>query len=199
MRTDAPARWRESLTFLRLTAGPTATDGAHPGCDGGATPGSHPSQPETPGILRLSAHRARTWVRRLRAQAGSHPDGKNLRNSAGFRRPSAAGRCELRTRFAAVASEISRRAPPPVSVFAKKDPDALNIKSIGSSLDFNIWPISSVVTKHLPCVVADQHDTYLHPSKRRLRIETARLRTGRAVGAHLRTWPDATCCDGQCQ
>ena len=66
VRTDAPARWRESLTFLRLTAGPTATDGAHPGCDGGATPGSQPSQPETLGILRPSAHRARTSVRRVR-------------------------------------------------------------------------------------------------------------------------------------
>jgi hypothetical protein len=121
VRTDAPARWRESLTFLRLTAGPTATDGAHPGCDGGATPGSHPSQPETQGILRLSAHRARTSVRRVR-RVGSHPDElKNLRKFGAFRPPSATGSCELRTRNHGL-SLAKYRAAPPVSVFAKEGP-----------------------------------------------------------------------------
>jgi hypothetical protein len=112
VRTDAPARWRESLTFLRLTAGPTATDGAHPGCDGGATPGSHPSQPETQGILRLSAHRARTSVRRVR-RVGSHPDElKNLRTIWGFPAAKCDGQCELRTRNHGLSLAKYRAAPP---------------------------------------------------------------------------------------
>ena len=85
-RTDAPARWRESLTFLRLTAGPTATDGAHPGCDGGATPGSHPD------------------------------DLKNLRKSGAFQPPSATSRCELRTRNCGLSlASIARGPTVPVS------------------------------------------------------------------------------------
>jgi hypothetical protein len=62
----------------------------------------------------------------------------------------------------------------------------LNVKSTYVS-DFT--PVSSDfhlrVTKHLQSATAAQQVTYLPQSKRRLGIETARLRTGRAVGHML--------------
>jgi hypothetical protein len=74
----------------------------------------------------------------------------------------------------------------PVSVFAKEGPRYIEQKADRViSLDLNIRPIGSDDPKHYPAVVADQHDAYLHPSKRRLGIETARLRTGRAVKHRL--------------
>jgi hypothetical protein len=98
----------------------------------------------------------------------------------------------------AVASEISRGAPP-YQYSPRKDPDMLNVRSTYVS-DFTPIPGNFI------CVLLSATERY-HCATERLsatirappRIETARLRTGRAVGHTVRPWPDATCCDGQCQ
>jgi hypothetical protein len=76
-----------------------------------ATAGSHPSQPETQGTLRLTADRVRTSVRRVR-RIGSHL--AELKTLANLRL--SGRRCDAWVRtanpgFRAVASEVSGGAP----------------------------------------------------------------------------------------
>jgi hypothetical protein len=61
-----PARWRESLAFLRLAAGPTLTDGAHLGCDARFAPGAARKPRNSAAYGGFSARRVR--------RVGSHPD-----------------------------------------------------------------------------------------------------------------------------
>jgi hypothetical protein len=105
------------------------------------------------------------------------------------------GWCELRTRILAL-SLAKYRAGPPYQYSARKDPDVLNGKSITLAVWTSISDQFHLLLLNIPGVVAAQQDTYSHPSKRRLGIETARLRTGRAVGHTVRAWLDPTCCHG---
>jgi hypothetical protein len=123
---------------------------------------------------------------------------QKARKSAPFRPPGATPGCELRTRNRAL-SLVKYRAAPPYRYSPRKDPDVLNRKPIALAGWTSISAPFHLLLLSIPCVVAEQQDTYLQQSKRCLRIETARLRTGRAVGNTVRAWPDATCCDGQCQ
>jgi hypothetical protein len=87
----------------------------------GSDAGFAPSPPETPGILRLSAHRARTSVRRVR-RVGSHPDElKNLRKSGSFRPQvrRAGASCEPGI---TACRERSIAQRPPVPFRPRKDP-----------------------------------------------------------------------------
>jgi hypothetical protein len=87
----------------------------------GATPGSHPSQPETQGNPRFMADLVRTSVRRVR-RVGSHL--AELKEFCGLQAAVATG-----SRIFAL-SLAKYRAGPPYQYSPRKDPDVLNRKSI---------------------------------------------------------------------
>jgi len=64
VRRPSQASQLRTSVILRLSAGSSATGRCEPRVRRGATPGSHPSHPETQEILRLTAVSVRTRVRR---------------------------------------------------------------------------------------------------------------------------------------
>ena len=154
----------------------------------------------------------RTWCD---ACDGSHPKfapsgALKAEEFCGVQAVGCDGWCELRTRNHGLSLAKYRARAPPYQYSRRKDPDVLNIKStyvseLTSVSDQFICalPIFTDVTPFHLLILSTTHvvaaqQAHLHRSKRRLRNSPPEDWAGCRAQA-LRAWPDATCCDGQCQ